>query len=337
MAEKQRETFLKKFNVNGETVERLVTLNVIKEFDEYGNTLYHYFHGEEERHEYEVSETDNPPGGHHFHKKSNDGTEEWFELDAKNRFVHGKKSDGKEEWWEYDEKGNITFVKNGNNIEVMSECDEKGNKIHGKDFFGGEYWNEYKYDENDRIIYTKEKSGNRQKEVWYDRDENGNIVHERNSDGEETWYDLDENGREVHGRRTKDGEKDGEWWYKRDERGNIIYTIDSQGREEWSSFDENGTHRFWRTMHPVLRSEMIDEYNELGKLTYSYMKDISVDENGIEKETVMEDWYDYDEAGREIHSRCSNGREYWYEYELYADGSLKKETIYGAAENLDLK
>ena len=72
-------------------------------------------------------------------------------------------------------------------------------------------------------------------------DERGNVIHKKDSDGDECWFEYDERGNKIHSKRSSGDE----WWFERDERGNEIHRKFSDGRELWREieYDENGIKR----------------------------------------------------------------------------------------------
>lgn len=333
MSEKKQDSFFKTFTVNGKTVEQLVKLIVIMEYDERGNTIYHRTRDEEIRYEYETEKMNTPPGGHCVHEKSSDGSETWYVYDAAGHCVYEKNSFGAEEWLEYNEKGKLIHKKQTH----RSEYDENDNLIYTKLPCALEYWWEYdeagheihsynsegtfeerrEYDEKGREIHRKTED----EESWYKYDEedekgrisqekhfngstfwqrdykHGDIIYEKNSDGSEIWYeyDYDENGNKIHCKDSNGFEK----WYKCDEKGNMTYVKYSNGKhEEWHEYNEKGEETLFRMFHYGEYSEWVTDFDERGNITHSKMSSTGGDE-----EFYDEDWTAYDEAGREIYRR----------------------------------
>jgi len=190
--------------------------------------------------------------GNMIHRKDSSGYEIWFEYDEKGNLIHRKDSSGYEIW--YDEKGNRIHCKYSDGYEEW--YDERGNIRHIKDSSGYEKWYDEEgnvikqtygtsniklvkqsqeedpfYDEQGRKIYERnEKTGI---EEWYEYDEQGNVIHWKDSSGNEEWYEYDEQGRKIYERNEKTGIE--EWF---DEKGNVIHWKDSGGYEEW--YDDKG-------------------------------------------------------------------------------------------------
>ena len=69
-----------------------------------------------------------------------------------------------------------------------------------------------------KISYIKDSDGN---EKWYD--ENGNLVHYKDSIGYEVWKEYDKNGHLIHYKDSYGNDA----WYKYDENGTIIMKTES--------------------------------------------------------------------------------------------------------------
>ena len=63
------------------------------------------------------------------------------------------------------------------------------------------------YDNNGNLIHSKDSNGS---EGWYKYDSNGNLIHSQNSHGLEKWYEYDSNGNQIH-YKDNDGE---EYWHE---------------------------------------------------------------------------------------------------------------------------
>ena len=115
-------------------------------------------------------------------------------------------------------------------------------------------------------------------------DKNGNLIHWKDSDGDEEWHEYDKNGNEIYSKNS-DGDEE---WYEYNENGNKIYWKNSDGYEAWYEYDKNGNEIYWK--------------NSYGD----------------------EAWYEYDKNGNLIHMKNSDGDEDWYEYSYWPDGTIKK-------------
>ena len=63
------------------------------------------------------------------------------------------------------------------------------------------------YDNNGNLIHYKNSNGY---EEWGEYDSNGNLIHYKNSDGKEEWNEYDSNGNQIH-YKDSDGE---EYWHE---------------------------------------------------------------------------------------------------------------------------
>ena len=93
---------------------------------------------------------------------------------------------------------------------------------------------EIKYDENDNIIYFRDKDY----EEWSEYDSNNRRIHYKSTDGDEEWWSYDDNGR-LSSYRNNKGKR--ETW-EHDENGKLIHLMISIGDnhfERWYTYDEN--------------------------------------------------------------------------------------------------
>lgn len=137
--------------------------------------------------------------GKEVYRKTQGGSEEWFEYDENGNEIYYRKSHssgGYEEWYEYDEQGNKIHMKASYDYEEWYEYDEHGSMIHYKDSHGTERWYWYEYDENGNEIYNKDSYGD-EKIMKYDQ--NGNLVYLKEFDGGDVSYEYDENGNMIRG------------------------------------------------------------------------------------------------------------------------------------------
>lgn len=88
---------------------------------------------------------------------------------------------------EYDERGNEIHSKNEFGFESFIEYNEKSKPVHKKTMFldnlSEESW--FNYDENGHKIYEKD---NNDYEKWYEYDSQGNLTHEKDNRGNEAFY-----------------------------------------------------------------------------------------------------------------------------------------------------
>ena len=91
----------------------------------------------------------------------------------------------------------------------------------------------YDYNENGKLIHYKNSKGYEQ---WREYDEDNNLIHAKDSKGKEVLFEYDENGNCILAKYTKYTIS-----YKYDENGNNIY-IESAGSicsKTIKEFDEN--------------------------------------------------------------------------------------------------
>lgn len=60
-------------------------------------------------------------------------------------------------------------------------------------------------------------------------DSNGNMIHSKDSAGDEEWKEYNSNGKQIHVKNSKGLEV----WYEYDSNGNKIYYKDSDGKENY--------------------------------------------------------------------------------------------------------
>lgn len=165
-----------------------------------------------------------------------------LEYDSKGNIVK-KIENGEEILYEYDENGRETRQTCATH-DYFTEYDSHGNKIYIKQVYPTfdkveEYCIDYEYDGSGNVTYkydpkmgeeffgeynpqgkliyakriyfgTLKSVYGEEQEIWYEYDENGNILHSRNSSGSEFWYEYDQKGNQTH-------EKDSaghETWYE---------------------------------------------------------------------------------------------------------------------------
>ena len=97
---------------------------------------------------------------------------------------------------------------------------------------------QWKYDENNNIIYHKYFDEKRDKinEFFYKYDKNNNLIYYKNEIGEEERWEYDENNNELY---YKDS-NGYELWNKYDKNDNLMYRKSSSGNEDWYKYDKDG-------------------------------------------------------------------------------------------------
>ena len=228
-------------------------------------------------------------------------------------------------------------------LSQIKDFDEEGNEFHGKDD-RHEYWQEY--DANKKLTYKKEffrldpwyeydPTRPPDYEEWYEYDSKGNLLHKKNTKGEEKTYKYNSIGNMIHetnsdGREKRYGQKGNliyekdfgiETWYEYDSWGNKIRTTNSNGNEVYYEYDQNGKliHEFYkRTSEQSTYLEIWYEYDSNGNKTHEKYSDIS------------DTWYEYDSKGNITHMKdtYADGSEFWYEYNFYPNGKIKSKKGY---------
>ena len=177
----------------------------------------------------------------------------------------------------------IQFVKQ-NNLEHFPVS--RINEIEG-DHLGWIMWikdvlnSVREYDSNGNVIHNKDSDGS---EYWREYDSNGNMIHYKDSYGYEYWMEYDSNGNEIH-YKNSDGYEE---WKEYDSNGNEIHYKKSNGYEYWMEYDSNGNEIHFK------------------------------DSNGYEY------WKEYDSNGNMIHYKNSDGYKCSYRVEYYPSGQLKQ-------------
>lgn len=231
-----QEKVYKQFSINGETVNRWVTLSSFEEYDENENLIHikHYDYKAESWYEYNSD-------GKVIHTKKNGDYQSWYKYDSQGRAVSFKDTygtvrtdkytskgriayyknkykdavieynlDGKiihandkknkyEEWYYYDEKGNLIRKVDSDNGEIRYEYDSAGNEIYRVEYNDAEIWHEY--DENGNCIHFKSSNGY---EDWSEYNSDGKLIYQKTNKGEITTYDYDEAGRQIHYKMSKE-------------------------------------------------------------------------------------------------------------------------------------
>ena len=246
----QNKPVRKKFNINGEIVEKMVVQEVIEdEYDENGNLIFHrYTKGRESLLEFRETK--------------------YYEYDKDGRLIRltGKDDYGDEsiEWYEYDEHGNEVYYRNSDNLEKRTEhdYDENGRLVHSKGR-DDEKW--YEYDNQGNLILIRKKENDCE---YYDKDEydtedkyeydaSGNIIYKEEGDWKE-WNEYDENGVIKSSRRKTSIGTSIESLRYYDEDGNVVlhkYCENGSEEEYWYKY------KFWEngTIKQRIRYRAVDE------------------------------------------------------------------------------
>jgi YD repeat-containing protein len=85
--------------------------------------------------------------------KDSEGSESTSTVDERGNIIHQVGKKRFEFWKEYDEENRNTYYKDNRGTEWRQEFDKRGNITHYKDGYK-ELWQEF--DENDKLIYTKQ-------------------------------------------------------------------------------------------------------------------------------------------------------------------------------------
>lgn len=75
--------------------------------------------------------------------------------------------------------------------------------------------------------------------IWKYYDERGNLIHYKDSGGEESWSEYDSNDNLIHHKSIKPDGKVNEHWNTYDEKGNWIYCECSDGFKIIRKYDSN--------------------------------------------------------------------------------------------------
>ena len=250
-----------------------------KEYDDKRNEI-HYKDSKENEKWYEYDDM-----GNVIHYKNSNGFESWKEYDDKGNKIHYKTSEGEENCWEYDSNGKLIHYKQitrNQEFEEWSEYNANGMLLHYKNSENREEWNEY---DKDNLIYHRFISGN---EIFDEYEDEYEDIIDSNI---EEWFEYDEMGNLIH---QKDSDER-EYWYEYDEKGNLVHEKDFRGRKYWYEYDDKGN----------LIHEKIDEYYEKKEIWHKYNDEGQKIYSKDSHETEF--WYEYDENGKEICYKSSYG------------------------------
>lgn len=258
-----------------------------------------------------------------YSKDLSNGSEQFYEYDKQGNEIFNKtfnpdiKSSAR--WKKFDNQGRIVYHKlsffNGDNPEVgeifeeHAEYDKQGNSIKKNNRGDISHFNSG----NKETYYYEKKTGFKR---WTMYDQNGNVVHIKDSRGFEVWTEYDSAGRdirtwtnrgEVEERKRYDSEGhkvfhlfQGEKYnYEYDEAGRLIHSISPDG-EQWIEYYPNGNKKKIKDV----RGNIIEKYDDRGNVVY---------QNNIKKGFSV--WLSYDGNGNVIYTRNSEGIELWLKYD----------------------
>ena len=97
----------------------------------------------------------------------------------------------------------------------------------------------HEYDQNNNLIHYKDPNGN---EEWKEFDQNNNLIHYKYSNGYEYWNEYDQNNNLIH---CKDSYGI-EYWKEYDQNNNCIHYKYSNGYEEWKEYDQNNNLIYYK-------------------------------------------------------------------------------------------
>ena len=216
-------------------------------------------------------------------------------------------------------------------LDVIIEYDENGNEVHINDLDEREVWAEY--DSNGKLKHRKSIISSRIMNLWYDRDEHGNITHYLIVDDDrgttEFFMEYDENDNKIYeqsGGSLYRG-KTYKYWYEYDSSGKLLHRKCDNGFEAWYEYDKKGQ---LTRIYNSDGTESLYKYDSQGNKIY--FKDVNFIEEWWEfdkkgnntyhkNSTGQEEWFDYDSKGNKIHEKSTNNNfEVWMEYD--SNGNL---------------
>lgn len=183
------------------------------------------------------------------------------------------------------------------------------------------YYIKRKYDENKNIIHEIDNNGNIIERKY---DEKGNCIYSKEYNektGEiecEYISKYDEKGNEIYGKNIL---RNYQYWKQYDENNNIISSLDELGEGIIYEYDKRGN--------------IIKQYNTDGTLIVRYYNiydlkdhsDIVIDKDSVKRiydeknnlieqiEISFQESYRYDENGNCVYYENSNGYKHWSEYD----------------------
>lgn len=232
-----------------------------------------------------------------------------FESDDYDFGLDMDDSPGYYDEYEYNNNGNITHYSKGGYKSSESE---------------------YKYDDSGRLIYWEETGDNWKKWKKFEYNSDGQIIAASDSDGSQKKFQYNSDGKiiysEDNGEWTKyaytdDGtvtitRKSGEWENGKYDKNGLIHLENSNGYREDTIFDEvtgeyiernwsyaDGDTFKWKDGEFYRNGELLEKYNDFGMPLYMDDEDENI---RIE--------YEYDETGRLVTERQSDGQVITHEY-----------------------
>lgn len=105
-----------------------------------------------------------------------------------------------------------------------------------------------KEDKNGNIIYSRnDKEGlNKGLEMWFEYDDEGNNVYQKNSLGYEAWWKYDQTGRKTHYKNTNGAEM---WWHY-DIKGREVFHETHTGYKMSKVYNKDGKVEFCIEQRP---------------------------------------------------------------------------------------
>ncbi|ETN94341.1 RHS repeat domain-containing protein [Zhouia amylolytica] len=136
--------------------------------------------------------------------------EEWWDYNNKGEIINHRDNKGLEEWFEYDEKGRLIKSKTNEGL-VETRCYDNENRLCQIKNNAG-YEQIYKYDTLGNQTYYKSHVIPKKKESWEEKlipagdafeewkvyNDQGLLIHYKNSAGNEKWIDYDDYGNETN-------------------------------------------------------------------------------------------------------------------------------------------
>lgn len=189
-------------------------------------------------------------------------------------------------------------------VTEIAEYDSSGNMIRHVDYLEEQ---RHEYDDAGRVIHSKTllqkslrsiNSSYIGEEEWHEYDVNGRKIRSRSDDGAETLYEYDANGNRVHATTAWPGSK-----------ANTI--------EEWREYDDNGKLTYAKLASERKSEEIHWQFDDKGNMIHerAYAIDPHLYPDEYPAGYTSERWLEYDEKGRPIHSKRSEGTEEWFEYD----------------------
>ena len=189
-------------------------------------------------------------------------------------------------------------------VTEIAEYDSSGNMIRHVDYLKEQ---RHEYDDAGRVIHSKTllqkslrsiNSSYIGEEEWHEYDVNGRKIRSRSDDGAETLYEYDANGNRVHATTAWPGSK-----------ANTI--------EEWREYDDNGKLTYAKLASERKSEEIHWQFDDKGNMIHerAYAIDPHMCPDEYPAGCTSERWLEYDEKGRPIHSKRSEGTEEWFEYD----------------------